>query len=196
VNNLHGLLVHQAGDLAKPGWQHIVDALTEARARGWVGRIGASVYDTDQLALVESRFQPQLVQLSLNALDRRAIVSGTLARLKAAGIEVHARSVFLQGLLLMEPSALPNFFAPVRQNISSLHRQWRERGLSALDGCLAFALQRPEVDAIIVGVNRISEFEQIAAAVDSWVGADIDLDANQPVDSMFVDPSRWPAFSH
>ena len=116
----------------------------EARARGWTSRIGASVYNSDQLALVESRFQPQLVQLPLNVLDRRPIVSGMLARLKAAGVEIHARSVFLQGLLLMEPDELPEFFAPVRPIFVGLREKWQQRGLAPLAwvSCLRFATAR------------------------------------------------------
>ena len=112
VDNVHGFLVHHAADLAKSGWQHVVEAIAEARARGWAGRIGASIYNSDQLALVETRFAPQLVQLPLNVLDRRPIVSGVLARLKAGGVEIHARSVFLQGLLLMKPSEFAGFLSP------------------------------------------------------------------------------------
>src|SRR5499427_1929668 len=52
VDSVHGVLVHQAGDLAKPGVEYVVDALREARARGWTDGIGASIYDADQLALV------------------------------------------------------------------------------------------------------------------------------------------------
>jgi aryl-alcohol dehydrogenase-like predicted oxidoreductase len=196
VASVHGLLVHQSADLAKPGWQYLVDAMAETKARGWAARVGASVYNSDQLTLVETRFRPEIVQLPVNALDRRSIISGALARLKAAGAEVHARSVFLQGLLLVEPNELPDFFAPVRQNIVELRGRWKERGLSALAGCLAFALQRPEIDAVIVGVNRLNEFEQIEAAAASCVGASIDIHVNQPIDPVYVDPSRWPAFTH
>ena len=117
VGAVHGFLVHQSDALARTGWQHLVDAMLEARARGWTSRIGASVYNSDQLALVESRFRPDIIQLPLNVLDRRPVTSGMLARLKAAGVEIHARSVFLQGLLLMEPDELPEFFAPVRQAV-------------------------------------------------------------------------------
>ncbi len=196
VDAVHGLLLHQSGDLAKPGWQHVVDAMSEAKSRGWTSRIGASIYNDDQLALVESRFRPEIVQLPLNVLDRRAIVSGTLARLKSSGIEVHTRSAFLQGVLLMEPDELPEFFGPVRQKIVGLRGVWRKRGVSALDGCLAFALQRPEVDAVIVGVNCLYEFEQIERAAASSVGVDGDIDTDQPIDPVYVDPSRWPAFVH
>ena len=196
VDAVHGLLVHQSGDLAKPGWQYLVDAMAEAKARGWTRRIGASIYNDDQLALVESRFRPQFVQLPLNVLDRRPIVSGTLARLKAAGVEIHARSVFLQGLLLMDPTELPEFFAPVRQNIAEIREIWRQRGVSALGGCLAFALWRPEVDTVIVGVNRLKEFAQIEATLTSLTGNDIDIAVGQPIDPAYLDPTRWPNFVH
>jgi aryl-alcohol dehydrogenase-like predicted oxidoreductase len=196
VNTVHGFLLHRSDDLAKAGWQHLVDAMAEARARGWTSRIGASVYNCDQLALVESRFRPELVQLPLNVLDRRPIVSGMLARLKAAGVEIHARSVFLQGLLLMEPDELPEFFAPVRQIIARLREKWQQRRMSALGGCLAFVLQQPEIDAVIVGVNRMTEFERIEAAVTSLTGDEIDIAVDQPVDAAFLDPSRWPDFVH
>jgi aryl-alcohol dehydrogenase-like predicted oxidoreductase len=196
VGAVHGLLVHRSDDLAKPGWQYLVDAMTEAKSRGWTSRIGASIYNDDQLTLVESCFQPEIVQLPLNVLDRRPIASGTLVRLKSLGIEVHARSAFLQGVLLMEPDELPEFFAPVRQRIVALRELWRKRGASALDGCLAFALQRPEIDAVVVGVNCLKEFEQIELAVASSAGVDGDIDTGQPIDPVYIDPSRWPAFVH
>jgi aryl-alcohol dehydrogenase-like predicted oxidoreductase len=196
VNSVHAFLVHQSSDLAKTGWQHLVNAMLEARARGWTSRIGASIYNAEQLGLVESRFEPQLVQLPLNVLDRRPIAAGTLARLKAAGVEIHARSVFLQGLLLMEPEALPEFFAPLRSTVVRLRETWRQRGLSALGGCLAFVLRQPQIDAVIVGVNRLSEFAQIEAIVSSLTDDDADIVISSPVDAAFLDPSRWPDFVH
>ena len=196
VNAVHGFLVHQSEDLARTGWQHLVDAMLEARTRGWTKRIGASVYNSDQLALVESRFHPELVQLPLNVLDRRPIATGLLARLKSAGVEVHARSVFLQGLLLMGPDELPEFFAPLRQTIVRLRETWQRRGQSALSGCLSFAFRQPDIDAAIVGVNRLNEFEQIEAAVASLTDGSTDIDLDQPVDPAYLDPSRWPDFVH
>jgi aryl-alcohol dehydrogenase-like predicted oxidoreductase len=196
VSAVHGFLVHQSENLAGKGWQHLVDALLEARARGWTKRIGASVYNSDQLALVESRFSPELVQLPLNVLDRRPITSGLLPRLKAAGVEIHARSVFLQGLLLMRPDELPEFFAPLRQTIVRLRETWQRRGLSALGGCLAFAFRQPEIDAVIVGVNRVQELEQIEAVVASLPDGDTDIALDQPIDPAYLDPSRWPDFVH
>lgn len=195
ADSLYGLIVHNAADLAKPGWQHIVEALNETRARGLISRIGVSVYSADQLALAEGRFKVQLVQLPLNALDRRPIATGMLARLKAAGAEIHARSVFLQGLLLMRPDEVPDFFAPIRNELGALRRAWADRNLTALAGCLAFVLTRPEIDVAIVGVNDRTEFDDIIAALDRDVNLDGAI-ALPGVDARFLDPSRWPQTVH
>ena len=192
VGKLHAVLVHRAADFAKPGWQHLADALAQAKQRGLTAHIGVSVYDAEQLALIESRFAPEIVQLPLNALDRRLIDSGLLARLKTAGTEIHGRSIFLQGLLLMQPQDMPDYFAPVRGPIDGLQQSWRAQGLSALAGCLAFVLRQPEVDAAIVGVNSVAELDEIVAAVTEAEPSAVDAGALAQIDAAYLDPSRWP----
>src|SRR6185312_7270942 len=89
IDKVHAVLAHHAADFAKPGWQHLVDALAQAKADGLTAYIGASIYDVVQLTLIESRFCPEIVQLPLNALDRRPLETGVLARLKSAAAEIH-----------------------------------------------------------------------------------------------------------
>jgi aryl-alcohol dehydrogenase-like predicted oxidoreductase len=192
TDSLYGLLVHHAADLGKPGWEHLVGALHALKSRGMVGRIGVSVYDEQQLDLAESRFRVEFVQLPLNALDRRPVVSGLLGRLKARGSEIHARSVFLQGLLLMPPSGLHTFFEPVRPALVRLHAEWAQRGLSPLAGCLAFVLRQLEIDAAVVGVNSLAEFDEIADAVAQLPEVGEDFVGLPEIAPQYLDPSRWP----
>jgi aryl-alcohol dehydrogenase-like predicted oxidoreductase len=197
IERAYGLLVHNVADLNKPGWQHLVAALQEAKARGLVEHVGVSVYNDQQLALAERRFQPEIVQLPFNVLDRRPISSGTLARLKARGAEIHARSLFLQGLLLMMPSLLPDFFRPLLPVLSDLRDEWARHGVSPLAACLAFVLRQRAIDAAIVGVNRHSEFDEIAAALaEAKTIAGGAGSALPEIDPVFLDPSRWPALVH
>jgi aryl-alcohol dehydrogenase-like predicted oxidoreductase len=197
VDRLYALLVHHATDLGKPGWENLVDAIAEARSRGWVARVGASVYNDNELELVESRFAPGIVQGPFNALDTRLVSSKCFSRLKACGTEIHARSVFLQGLLLMPPASLPAFFEPVRALLASMRAGWAEQGRSPLAACLQFVLAHPEIDAAIVGVNSLSEFDEIRSAAD--------FDPTRPnataeflpaVDRRYLDPSLWPSFEN
>ena len=43
-----------------------------------------------------------MIQCPFNVFDQRLISSGAYKRMKARGIKVHVRSIFLQGLLLKE----------------------------------------------------------------------------------------------
>lgn len=189
---VYGVLLHHARDLEKPGWRHLVDALREAQARAWTSCIGVSVYDESELALVESRFKPDLVQLPFNALDRRFAVSGWLARLKASGTEVHARSLFLQGLLLMEPATLPDFFAPVSGALANLHAGWAAEKLTPLSGCLRCVLHNADIDVAIVGVNRLHELNEIEVALADLADDEGEFRPSVAIDPIYLDPRRWP----
>lgn len=193
VERLYGVLLHRVSDLAKVGSEHLITALHEVKSRGWVERIGVSVYDPDELALAESRFSPELVQLPFNALDRRFVASGRLDRLKANGAELHARSVFLQGLLLMEPATVPEHLAPVRTAINSLRARWAEHHLSPVAGCLQAVLSNRQIDVAIIGVNRLFELNEIMAAITQLADRPVDFEPPAMPDAMYLDPRRWPA---
>jgi aryl-alcohol dehydrogenase-like predicted oxidoreductase len=194
IDRAYAVLVHHTTDLDKPGWQHLVDALHEAKSGGLVDRIGVSIYNEQQLALAESRFRPEIVQLPFNALDRRPMISGTLAHLKARGAEIHARSLFLQGLLLMAPCSLPGFFQPLLPILAHLRNEWALRGLSPIAACLAFVIRQPAIDAAIIGVNRCTEFDEIAAALlEAETIAETSDGMLPDIDPIYLEPSRWPA---
>jgi aryl-alcohol dehydrogenase-like predicted oxidoreductase len=192
---IYGLLVHQLRDLLKPGWQYLIESLQEARNRGWTARIGASIYDAGDLELIEERVTPDLVQLPFNALDRRLADSGWLSRLKASGIEVHARSLFLQGLLLMEPATLPAFFVPVRGALAGLHTRWTAKKLTPLAGCLHYVLRNAAIDAAIVGVNRLRELDEIVAALSELADDKGEFGPPVTIDPIYLDPRKWPSRS-
>jgi len=197
VKQLFGVLLHHAADLRKPGAHHLVAALCDVQQRGWVERIGVSVYDAEDLVAVEQQFRPDIVQLPFNVLDRRLQQSGWLDRLKNMNTQIHARSVFLQGLLLMEPAALPEFFAPIRSKLLCLRQQWAGHGLDPLAGCLAFVLTQPAIDAVIVGVNGLDELDALQKVVAGLDEAPRDKENSLigEIDPTFVDPRRWPRFN-
>ncbi len=194
TDRLHGLLLHRAADLARPGWEIIVEALDEVKTRGWAGLVGASVYGDKELQLVESRFTPGLVQAPFNVLDTRLLLSPVFRRLKSAGAEVHARSVFLQGLLLMQPSALPTFFAPLQATLASLRASWAEAGCDPLAACLGHVMGLSDIDVAVVGVNSLAELREIHQAAARGAGrTNAAASIGQGIDAKYLDPSRWPS---
>jgi aryl-alcohol dehydrogenase-like predicted oxidoreductase len=93
------LLVHAAADLQD---EALWPALQKLKSDGVFARIGISAYASDDPAALAARFKPDVMQLAISMLDQRLIRDGTLAQLKDLNVEVHARSIFLQGLLFLD----------------------------------------------------------------------------------------------
>lgn len=159
-----GLIAHEADDLIGPHGEALWAAMLGLKASGKVGKIGASIYTGQQIDALIARFPLDLVQVPFNALDKRLIDGGQLARLTKAGTEVHCRSIFLQGLLLQSPEAIPAKFGPLIGAVRRLHDTFAQYGLSPLEGLIACVLGTPEIGRLVVGVTAKRELEELVAA--------------------------------
>jgi aryl-alcohol dehydrogenase-like predicted oxidoreductase len=187
--SVHGLLAHNADDLLGPFGREIFSAMADLRESGKVSRIGASVYTAEQIEKILVRFSIDLIQAPVNILDRRLTTSGWMKRLKEAGIEVHARSVFLQGLLLSDPSVLPCFFDSARPAIMKLRERARLIGITPLTAALRYVLDLPEVDVALVGVDNAAQLREIlddAACRQRVDASDLGVD-----DVEILNPGMW-----
>ena len=189
--SIDGLIVHNARHLLEEGGRELVAAMGEQKSLGRVRAIGVSVYDAEQLDRVLEFFVPDLVQLPANALDQRLVRSGHIRALAAAGVEVHVRSVFLQGLLLMDAEALPSHLSTASPYLSAFRASAERQGLSPMTAALSFARYIEGVAVVLVGVNTDAELRQVLA---SWDAAGPQVDdlelLRQPPDAV-VDPRQW-----
>lgn len=138
VPSLYGLLLHQPNALHGPHGNQIYAAMLHAKNEGLVKKIGISAYGPDDIEPLIKRFRLDLVQAPLSVVDRRVMTSGCVDRMCDAGIEFHARSVFLQGLLLMTESQRPTSFARWSKLWEAWHGWLNDVGLTPLQACLAF----------------------------------------------------------
>ena len=191
TRHVHGLLVHDAGNLLSPGGERLWDWLQTEKAKGRVRKVGASVYRPDQLSELLDRYPLDIVQLPLNVYDQRFLSSGLLARLDTLGVEVHARSAFLQGLLLLDVCELPVMFHAVRAH----HDRWRQsvggERRCVLAAALRFCLERPEVDYVIVGADNDLQLAEILAAAKDERTATVEYASFALSDDRVLDPSKW-----
>lgn len=187
---VYGVLVHRPDDLLSPRGERLMCALLELKRRGLIEKVGVSVYSAEQIDAILSRHSVDLVQLPVNIFDQRLIASGHLSRLKSAGIEVHGRSVFLQGLLLMSPQAIPAYFSPLRDTLEEYRNYVESLGLTPLQAALGFALGLPELDCVIVGVNTAWQIQETLAAQAVHV-APREMARFALTDPAMLDPSQW-----
>jgi aryl-alcohol dehydrogenase-like predicted oxidoreductase len=129
--------------------------------------------------------------LPLNIVDQRASLSGLLTRLQAHGVEVHVRSAFLQGALLMAPESLPAHLAPLRAVVRELRSACWARGWTAQQACLRFIAGTAGVDKIVCGVNSLAELDELITNLNDQ-HEDFDYLRFATNDSTLINPSKWP----
>lgn len=158
-SKLAGLLIHNADNLLTDGGEVLFNAMEELKQAGVVDKIGVSVYSGEQIDLIIKKYAFDLIQVPVNVLDQRLIHNGQLKMLKSKGIEIHARSVFLQGLLLMEPASLQSFFAPLKPLLYKYREFLSLHGLTPIEGAIGFIKKVYEINCLIIGVNNLKQFK-------------------------------------
>ena len=192
LSRLYGLLVHNPADMGGLDSQIFMDALFELRDEGTVEKIGFSVYDPSELKRLLERWSPDLVQLPLNLLDRRFEKTGLLRDLHSMGVEIHARSVFLQGLLLVPREGLPKKFGRWESTWREIERFRRKASLSRIALCLSYPLSLKEVDRVVVGVDSLPHLEMVIRECPQ-TGPTPDLPSLELEDLLLINPSKWEA---
>jgi len=188
-DSVYGVLVHNADDLLKPGSDKIFEKLQELKQEKKIEKIGVSIYDHNQLQAILENFDIDLVQLPFNILDRRLIDNGMLSILKNKGIEVHARSVFLQGLLLMSEQNKPDKFQRWRVLWKLWHEWLNDNQITALEATIRHAVSTSEISKVLVGVDTSDQLKGIITASS---GALPDIPPEMFTNDVdLLNPSNW-----
>jgi aryl-alcohol dehydrogenase-like predicted oxidoreductase len=193
VSRLYALLLHRPEQLLTAGGEALYRALKALKAEGLVGRIGISIYEPAELDAIVARFPVDVVQAPFNILDRRLLESGWLARLKAQSVELHVRSVFLQGLLLMPAGQRPRKFERWQSLWDAWHAWLSQAELTPLQACVRYVMSFTEIGAAVVGVDSLTQLAQIVQsgegelpAVPTSLGC---------TDTDLLNPARWNALA-
>lgn len=189
VKSLYAVLLHRANQLFDYDGK-IIAYLEKLKNDGLVKKIGISIYAPEELESILANFSIDIVQAPMNLIDRRLKNSGYLNLLKKKKIEVHIRSIFLQGLLLMNKDSLPSKFKKWK-NLSEDWYYWLDENpkLSALDICINYIKSIHEIDKIIVGVDSCNQLEEVLKAYSLTEQVDFpEISCN---DEQLLNPSNW-----
>jgi aryl-alcohol dehydrogenase-like predicted oxidoreductase len=192
VDQAEALLVPCAADLFGPYGMALWDRLKSLKDRGFTRKIGVSVFASDDPLGVARRFRPDVVQAPASLLDQRLLIDGTLAALTGIGVEVHLRSIFLNGLLFLPPDRAPHHLKAAASRISRARRLIAEGRSDPLQAALGFALSRVEAAKVLVGVTSPAELSAVIAAASTPV-PDLDWDEMALDDPVALDPRAWAA---
>jgi aryl-alcohol dehydrogenase-like predicted oxidoreductase len=193
ATSVYGLLVHHADDLLGLSGDALWERLQRLRAEGLAEKIGCSLYRPEDLARLLDRYEPDLIQLPYSIYDQRYVTSGMSSRAKALGIEVHVRSAFLQGVLLIPPDRLPDHLGALREHHTRLWAEYEALEVTPLRAAIGFCLDCTGADRIIVGCEQLSQWNEILAAAGDPLPAGLveRLSRFAIEDEAYINPSHW-----
>lgn len=181
-----GLLIHDINEVNDKEFSGLFERLDELKQQGLFKKIGFSTYVPEQVDFLLENFDFDIIQLPLNVFDNRLIQGGQLKALEDRNIEVHARSIFLQGVLLNFDNLSGNF-STWKEPFDAYQAMVNDKGLSLLEYALNFVLNIKEIDKVLVGVNSEDQLKEIVDSVHSQK----DISAYPINDINLLNPSLW-----
>ena len=163
IDHVQGLLVHNCDDLFTQSGPAISRFLYKLKSLGRCSQIGVSVYSSMQVKKFLDLFTPDIIQLPFNVFDQRLLIDGTLSSLKELNIEIHARSIFLQGLLLMRGENIPSYFKPWMSQLFLWNKICADMELSPQHAALDYVISNDYIDQVIVGVESLGQLVDLAS---------------------------------
>ena len=190
---ISGLLIHHAGDLLGKDGPEILKRLYAAKEQGLTLGVGFSAYTAEEIDKLLEIIDPDIVQLPISVADQRLIDSGHIAKLIDMGVQVHCRSAFLQGLLLIDPEDLPEYFHELKPVLEILSKWSGELQIDRLSLCIAFFSQLGGIDSLIMGASSVSEVIELSDAAQRARICDV-LPWNEipKINAKILNPSHWP----
>ena len=149
------LYLHDPVIYLNPKLEIYRSALIELRDQGLIQNIGISVYNQEEAVRnLESFNEIDLVQIPENICDRRLLESDFFQGAIKQGIKIVLRSIFLQGLLLMDASKIPINLRDAQKSINEIEKKASEFGLLNSELCLAYAKSIGNIEGVIIGVSK------------------------------------------
>ena len=188
--NIYGCLFHNFDELINNTdlWRELLVYKEEGR----INKIGYSLYEPQELIdLLEAGLHPDIVQFPYSILDRKFEPYFDL--LKNKGVEIHVRSVFLQGLYFKNPEQLSNKLSILKPVISELQDISKQNNLDISELCLDFIRQNRKIDYAVIGVESEDQLREVSQVKNCNLNWDIILETldSYNIKKELLNPSNW-----
>ena len=165
TKSINSFLVHNVENLKDKKSKKLLYWLQSLKRRGLIKNIGISIYDTKELKdiLLDDI---NLIQIPVSIYNQKMVSCGYLESLSCKGYLIHARSCFLQGLILTHANEWPKYISKdLKEHHSRTEIVAQKNNLTMLDLSLYYIKTLSFLDSIIVGITSISELERF---INSW----------------------------
>lgn len=188
VKKIHTLLVNNF-ELFNDKLKFLVfNTLIKLKKKKYYSKFGYSIYDFKKLNDVLLNFSPDILQCPFNIFDRRILSKKTQELIKKKKVKIHARSIFLQGLLLQEYDKLPKKFKKWKKLFLEWNNFTQELNYKKLNYCVSYVCKTKLIDKFIIGINNLNQLKEILSLK---ILKKINLSIDGTRDERLINPAKW-----
>ena len=166
-DEVHALFIHDAQDLLLSYSDQLFKILEGFKRERLISRIGVSVYNPKEARQILKRYPLDIISFPLSIFDQRFLEGDLIGILKEKNIEIVVRSIFVQGLLMLDLQYIEQFFEPILEQMMNYHDFIEGKKINFLEGIFSFIKGIDGVDYGIIGIDNLDQLKQNLDIFDS-----------------------------
>ena len=159
VDNLYCYMFHSFGDF-ESFYSRFASDILELKEKGLLKKFGVSVYDNLEIENLLNCEVIDVIQLPFNLLDNKSQRFKILEKARKKGVEIHTRSVYLQGLFFMKESNIPDGIFSLRSSLLMVRKIASENNISIATLALNYVYQQNYIDKVLIGVDNVKQLQE------------------------------------
>ena len=187
-SSVYSVMIHDVESINFGHTKHCLKLLEQLKDDGIIRKIGVSLYTPEKLLEIMSHFSIDVVQVPINIFDQRFCSKKIKSEISKHGIDLYARSIFLQGSLLV--SKTPKNLIKWDDSFKSYRQFCMERNLSQIGCCVNFLKSLEFVKGLVVGITKKSELKEIIDEF-RFPKPKIDFSHLASTENKLINPSLW-----
>ncbi len=174
----------------------IIDALNRLKVEGYVRNVGVSVYEPDEAKKCIERVNIDFMQLPYSIFDQRMKTEGVfdIAQKEKKKTEIHSRSAFIQGLILMTENEVPEYLSQAKPIVKKIDEICTNQGLSRISLAMNYVKQQNEISHLVFGVDNKDQLRENIEVFKQDLPVDVVAEIAQEFTNLqanIVMPSLW-----
>ena len=154
------IYLHDESLIYKNYFTKIYKNLIQLKKNGYYKKIGISIYNFETINFFIEKYKFDVIQCPFNIIDQRLVRQNYYKILKKKKIEIHVRSIFLQGLLLNDFNFKDRKFRKLQEKIVLLKDYANLKNINVLDLCMSF-INFHKINKFVIGFNDLKNFKEV-----------------------------------
>ncbi len=188
-NNIDILLMHESVDVFKDGIMNWAEELIHLKK---IKFFGVSTYNIKDIFPIHPSIK--VIQMPLNIFNQNNIEGDLASDFLSNGGQIHVRSVFVQGLILMDPLLLPSYLESCKEPIKRFQSLAKEAGVLPESLAIASVMRLLPRCQIVMGVHSSQQLASNLELLDEKIDGELvatALKLGKTFSGNIWDPRRW-----